>query len=143
MLGRRSVRTTALAAAAIALAAGCARSATTAPPADSRVTAPEQTGCADVVGVVVVPESPGTYRFEVTVRSADTGWEKYADKWEVQAPDGTVLGERVLAHPHVEEQPFTRTQSGIVIPGEVNRVRVVARDTVEGFCGEAYEVDVS
>jgi hypothetical protein len=98
--------------------------------------------CADVVDVVVSAEAGGTYRFDVTVRSPDTGWDKYADLWEVRDPSGRVLGERVLAHPHVEEQPFTRSQSGIEIPAGVTTVVVAARDSVTGFCGASYEVAV-
>jgi len=99
--------------------------------------------CADVTDVVVTAESGGTFRFDVTVRSADTGWEKYADAWEVRAPDGTVLGERVLAHPHVDEQPFTRSLTGVAIPDGVAEVEVAARDLVEGFCGETLTVGLT
>ena len=91
--------------------------------------------CADVENVEITAEAGGAYRFDVTVRSPDSGWEKYADAWEVRAPDGTVLGTRVLTHPHVEEQPFTRSLSGVVIPEEITQVEVAARDLVEGFCG--------
>lgn len=96
--------------------------------------------CADVVEVRVSAEEGGTYRFDVTVRSPDTGWEKYADAWEVRAPDGTVLGTRVLAHPHVDEQPFTRSLTGVAVPEGVVEVVVAARDLVEGFCGETRTV---
>jgi hypothetical protein len=126
-------------------AAACADSSTSPIPPDGpnqQVTRASATGCADVVDVGLNREDSGSYRFEVTVLSADTGEEKYADRWEVRAPDGTVLGARVLTHPHVDEQPFTRSQSGISIPDEVSTVTVVARDSVEGFCGEALEVEV-
>lgn len=99
-------------------------------------------GCADVRDVAITVESAGTYRFDVTVKSDETGWDKYADAWEVRAPDGTVLGTRILAHPHVDEQPFTRSLSGVVIPAEVTQVEVAARDLVEGFCGTAMTVPV-
>ena len=112
------------------------------PPLNGEVTSPEQLDCADVVDVVATAEASGSYRFDVTVRSPDTGWDKYADLWEVRAPDGAVLGERVLAHPHVDEQPFTRSQSGISIPAGVSTVTVVARDSVNGFCGQALQVDL-
>lgn len=116
-------------------------------PASTPTTAAEaivdgRPGCADVVAVVVSAEAAGTYRFDVTLRSADTGWDKYADRWEVRDESGQVLGERVLAHPHVDEQPFTRSQSGIEIPAGVKKVTVIARDSVVGFCGVSYEVDV-
>lgn len=115
--------------------------------ADSRSTTgavgeDHSTKCADVLDVIVSAEGEGTYRFDVTVRSPDTGWDKYADLWEVRDPSGRVLGERVLAHPHVEEQPFTRSQSGIEIPAGVAIVTVAARDSVAGFCGALYEVAV-
>jgi hypothetical protein len=92
-------------------------------------------GCADVVAVEITQEAAGTFLVATTVRSADTGWEKYADRWEVVAPDGTVLTTRVLAHPHVDEQPFTRSQPGVVIPEEVTQVTVRANDSVAGLCG--------
>ncbi len=125
--------------------AGCAGSASTssvALPPSTTVAADDSTACADVVDVAITPEDSGTYRFDVTVRSADTGPEKYADLWEVRAPDGRVLGTRVLAHPHVDEQPFTRSQGGIAVPAEIGSVTVVARDSVTGFCGIAAKVEV-
>ncbi len=90
----------------------------------------------------VTAESGGTYRFDVTVRSTETGWDKYADAWEVRAPDGSVLGTRILAHPHVDEQPFTRSLTGVEIPSGVEEVEVAARDLVEGFCGTTMHVTV-
>ena len=134
-----------LALAAMIVAAACADSPTLPAPTsavNADVAQDDATFCADVIDVVVSREASGTYRFDVTVRSADTGQEKYADLWEVRAPDGTVLGKRVLTHPHVDEQPFSRSQSGISIPESVTVASVVARDTVAGFCGEAFEVAV-
>lgn len=101
----------------------------------------EQEGCADVIGVEIIEED-GTFSISATVSSADTGDEKYADTWEVRSPDGTVLGERVLTHPHVGEQPFTRSQSGIEIPDDVAVVTVAAHDSVVGFCGETVDAPV-
>lgn len=97
---------------------------------------PVVAGPADVVAVRYDQGSDGTYSFHVTVRHDDAGWDHYADRWQVLGPDGTVLGERVLAHPHDNEQPFTRSQSGIVIPDEVDEVTVRARDTVHGWGGQ-------
>ena len=82
----------------------------------------------------------GTWSFSVAVASADTGWDKYADAWEVRAPDGTVLGTRELLHPHVDEQPFTRSLSGVAVPAGVSEVVIAARDSVEGFCGATFEL---
>jgi hypothetical protein len=99
-------------------------------------------GCADVVDVAADRDAAGLWTFSVTVRSADTGWEKYADAWEVTGPDATVLGTRELAHPHVDEQPFTRSLGGVSIPAGVGEVTVRARDSVAGFCGEVVVVEL-
>ena len=48
-------------------------------------------------------------RVSVTLAHPDTGWDHYADGWRVETEDGTVVGTRELLHPHVEEQPFTRS----------------------------------
>ncbi|MCD6298768.1 MAG: hypothetical protein J7M30_16620 [Deltaproteobacteria bacterium] len=45
--------------------------------------------------------------------------------------------------PDVKEQPFTRSQSGIVIPPGVTRVRVRAHDLVDGFGGREVLVDLT
>lgn len=75
----------------------------------------------------------GVWRFDVTLRHADTGWEHYADSWRVLGPDGEILGERILLHPHVEEQPFTRSLSPVRIPDAITTVTVVGHDNVDGW----------
>lgn len=99
-------------------------------------------GPADVVRVKVTTSGPGVYNFAVTVRHADAGWKHYADAWEVLGPDGTVLGTRELAHPHENEQPFTRSLPGVVIPKEIDKVRLRARDKVHGYGGAEIEVSL-
>jgi len=99
-------------------------------------------GQADVVGATAV-RSGASWRFDVTVAHADEGWDHYADAWRVVGPDGTVYGTRELAHPHVNEQPFTRSLSGVVIPAGVSRVSVEARDSVHGWGGATVEVDLA
>jgi hypothetical protein len=101
---------------------------------------PTLAGEADVVEVVARQAGDGTWRFDVTVAHADEGWDHYADLWEVVAPDGTVLGQRVLAHPHVNEQPFTRSLSNVEIPPSVGSVEVRARDSVHGLGGRRVTV---
>ena len=93
--------------------------------------APAFAGPAEVVDVQLSP-SGGTWRVSVTIAHADTGWEHYADGWGVYAPDGTELGYRVLAHPHVDEQPFTRSLGGVVIPEDLTEVEIRPRDSVHG-----------
>ena len=98
-------------------------------------------GCADVIDASV-ERSGDRFVVTATVRSADTGWDRYADAWEVRTTDGDVLGTRELAHPHVDEQPFTRSLTGVVIPEAVTTVEIAARDSVVGFCGTTVSVAV-
>ncbi|MDD9910647.1 MAG: hypothetical protein OXR62_13275 [Ahrensia sp.] len=94
-----------------------------------------QAGEADVTNARATNTGGDLWNFSVTVQHADEGWDHYADKWEVVAPDGTVLATRVLAHPHVDEQPFTRSKSGILIPPGIAEVTVRAGDNVHGIGG--------
>jgi len=95
-----------------------------------------------VVAAKAEREPAGTYRFEVTVRHDDTGWNHYADKWDVVAPDGTVLATRVLLHPHEDEQPFTRDMGGVRVPAGIRSVAVRAHDKVHGYGKETATVDL-
>jgi len=91
-------------------------------------------GEADVVNVDVRADG-NRYTFSVTVQHADEGWDHYADRWDVVGTDGTVYGERILAHPHVNEQPFTRSAT-IDIPAGVTSVIIRANDSVHGLGGK-------
>lgn len=99
-------------------------------------------GEADVVQVKATADGNDNYRFDVTVRHDDEGWKHYADKWDVVAPDGTVLGTRTLLHPHVDEQPFTRSLSGVNIPATLNEVTIRAHDLVHGYGGKVVVVEL-
>jgi hypothetical protein len=105
---------------------------------------------ADVEHVRAVQTGADTWTFYVTVAHPDAGWEDYADGWDVVLPDGTVIKPnpddpftRLLLHPHENEQPFTRSQSGIVIPADVTEVRVRAHDLVDGWGGREVVVDLA
>ncbi len=99
-------------------------------------------GEADVIDARAERSADGTFRFSVTVRHADAGWDHYADAWEVLAPDGAVLGTRTLLHPHETEQPFTRSLSGVRIPDGITQVRLRAHDSVHGHGGSEITVTV-
>ncbi|MBC8338440.1 MAG: hypothetical protein H8E39_07095 [Alphaproteobacteria bacterium] len=87
-------------------------------------------GKASVVDAKATSSGNGTYSFSATVSHADTGWDHYANKFEILSPDGKVLGTRVLFHPHVDEQPFTRGLGNVKIPPGINHVTVRAWDTI-------------
>ncbi len=105
--------------------------------------APARAGEADVVRAEARAEGGGAWRFRVTVAHGDAGWDHYADKWDVVASDGTVLGTRVLLHPHETEQPFTRALGGVEIPEGVSEVTLRVHDNVHGYGGKEVTVKLA
>ena len=88
---------------------------------------------APVVENVSVKKMDGTWTFDVTLSHADTGWDDYADGWRILDGSGKELGVRKLSHPHVTEQPFTRSLSGVSIPSGVTEVGIQASDSIGGW----------
>ncbi len=101
---------------------------------------PLYAGEADVLKVEVSKEAGRSFSFTVTLQHADEGWNHYADRWEVLAPDGRVLATRTLYHPHVDEQPFTRSLAGVDVPAGLATVKVRAHDSVHEYGGRVVEV---
>ena len=83
-----------------------------------------------------------TWSVYTTLRHGDTGWEHYADVWRVITEAGDVLGRRTLLHPHVNEQPFTRSEGGITIPKDTHIVYVEAHDNEHGWSPQRVRVDL-
>lgn len=106
------------------------------------ISAPANAGEVDVVDVAITQSAPGVYRFDVTLLHDDEGWDHYADRWEIRDGDGAVLATRVLAHPHVNEQPFTRGLGGVALPRSLSAVTVAAHDSVHGYGGAEMTVDL-
>lgn len=79
----------------------------------------------------------GIYTFSVTISSPDTGCDQYADWWEVLDEDGGLVYRRILAHSHVNEQPFTR-QGGAVKIDESENVWIRAHMNNSGYGGVTY-----
>jgi len=119
-------------------------------PATPTLPSAPSTANADVTFVRAVQTDEVTWTFHVTVLHPDTGWEDYADGWDVLLPDNTVIQPdpdspftRLLLHPHVDEQPFTRSQNQIAIPAEISQVTVRAHDLVDGYGGRQVIVDLT
>jgi hypothetical protein len=75
-------------------------------------------GEVDVEAVSYKQAADGSYRFDVTLRHADAGWDHYADRWDVLTPAGEIIATRTLHHPH-------------------------GHDSVHGYGGEEKRVDLS
>jgi len=60
----------------------------------------------------------------------------YADGFDVLGAKGERLTRRILRHPHVDEQPFTRIRGGVRLPETLQAVTVRARCSVHGFVGK-------
>ena len=77
----------------------------------------------------------------VGIRSAETGCDQYADWWEVLDEDGQLLYRRILAHSHVNEQPFVRSGSLTLAPDQVVWVRAHMNNT--GYGGQAFKGSIN
>ncbi|MFT2099569.1 hypothetical protein ACMUMQ_14575 [Marinomonas sp. 2405UD66-6] len=98
---------------------------------------------AQVQYVKATQSANGTWCFNTQVRHNDEGWEHYADAWQVVDSKGDVLAERVLFHPHDNEQPFTRSVCGVNIPSDNNLVTVRAKCNLHGFGGQTVTIDLA
>ncbi|MBW2465993.1 MAG: hypothetical protein JRF02_01710 [Deltaproteobacteria bacterium] len=83
------------------------------------------------------------WTINVTLKHNDTGWDHYADNWRVVDSESNILGERVLYHPHIDEQPFTRGLNNVMIPEGVTIVYIEAHDKVHGWTPNQLKVDLS
>ena len=97
-------------------------------------------GEVEIISVEVVCSNGCT--FSVTLKHDDEGWEHYANQWDVMTMDGHLMKSRVLYHPHVTEQPFTRSLSGVQIPTGTSEVKIRARDLKHGYSSKQYTVQI-
>ena len=98
-----------------------ALSTDTAFPLDTQVPTTAVTPTSEISVVVQNVEVSGDemgYTFSVEVLSPDEGCQRYADWWEVLDEDGSLIYRRILAHSHVNEQPFVRSGGPVPIPAD-------------------------
>ncbi len=153
---RRLATSIVLVVAGAAVLAGCASSGNDEQSAGSATTDASTTD-ASTIGTAATPAGDGlypdvvdatverngdTFTFDVTISSPYDTPDRYADAWRVVGPDGTVLGVRELLHDHQNEQPFTRSLSGVEIPDDVDTVTIEGRDQVNGWGGATVEVEL-
>jgi len=109
-------------------------------------TAPGGPSYAHVRFVRVTEETGGTWRFDVTIQHEDESMLHYADQWEIliPLPNGQTLSyTRPFTQPHLQEQPFETTLSGIKVPEGTTPLRVRARDSRDGYGGQEVTVDLT
>jgi len=124
----------------VALLTACGSPATTDTTSSEISMTPAQSSAA--IEGVSVSGSPGAYQFSVTIRSPDTGCDQYADWWEVTDESGQLLYRRILAHSHVDEQPFSRSGGPVPLqPGDTAIVR--AHMNTSGYGQQAYQGQVT
>lgn len=93
-----------------------------------------------IINAVTAQSTGENWRFSVTLAHPDTGWEHYADGWRVLDANGHELGMRILAHPHVNEQPFSRFLAGVTIPAGTVSVFIQSRCVVDGWGDTLFKV---
>lgn len=81
------------------------------------------------------------YRVDVTLLHADTGWSHYANGWKILDENKNVIDTRKLFHPHVNEQPFTRSLFDVVISKKTKFIYIQAHDKIHGD-SELYKVEI-
>lgn len=95
----------------------------------------------DVIDAELEPQGDA-WRLSATLSSPYDTPERYADAFRARSEDGTELGVRELAHDHANEQPFTRSLTGLNIPNDVARITIEGRDQEYGWGGDTVELEV-
>jgi len=108
---------------------------------------PVDAGEVVILGADLTHQGNSIWSLNVTLKHEDTGWDHYADNWRLVDAQGLVLGERVLFHPHVNEQPFTRSLNAIKIPEITVRqgdiLYIEAHDKRHGWTDNRLSLDLS
>ena len=97
----------------------------------------------EILAVDLHNNSSNSWSVSVTLKHEDKGWDHFADNWRVVTEKGDILGDRVLYHPHVNEQPFTRSLAGVVVPQGISIIYIEAHDKVHGWTKNTMKVDLN
>lgn len=94
-----------------------------------------------VTGTKATRDAMG-WKISVTLRHPDTGWDHYADGWDILDPAGRVLATRTLHHPHVNEQPFTRSLRQVMLPDGLRQVFIRAHCSDGAVSAPLVRIDI-
>lgn len=78
-----------------------------------------------------------TWTVRATLSSPYDTPDRYADAFRVLTDDGIELGVRILWHDHANEQPFSRSLSGVAVPDDLVWVTIEGRDKTYGWGGQS------
>lgn len=81
--------------------------------------------------------------FDVTLSHGDSGWDHYADGWEIVDAAGNVFGTRILHHPHVQEQPFTRSLRHVMLPDGTREVFIRVKCSADGWKDSGFKISLN
>ncbi|NOY66857.1 MAG: hypothetical protein GXP13_05560 [Gammaproteobacteria bacterium] len=84
-----------------------------------------------------------TWNISVTLKHKDSGWNHYANAWQIVDGKNKLIRKRVLLHPHVNEQPFTRSLYSVKIPGNTKVIFIEAMDSIHGVSPDRLRIDLS
>ncbi len=98
-------------------------------------------GEADVLSAEVEHSGGNYYHIKATVKHNDENWDHFAASWEVLDQDGNILGVRVLRHPHIREQPFTRELT-VEIPDHIENITIRAYDLIHHYGGKEFTLKI-
>lgn len=99
-------------------------------------------GKADVVKVTYHKLSSGNYNFHVSIQHDDSGWDHYANRWEILDLQGNILAVRDLRHPQLDKDTYQKTKNNIEIPEGIRTVQVRAHDIMHGYGGHVMTVEL-
>ena len=97
-------------------------------------------GEAEILAAELRHQQKNSWSINVTLKHEDTGWDHYADVWRVIDKKENELGYRVLAHPHIEEQPVTRGFDRLIIHEDINTIYIQGHDNVHGWSSNKLKV---
>jgi hypothetical protein len=101
-----------------------------------------QAGNVEILAAELHNTGSTSWLVRVTLKHQDKGWEHYADNWQIVDGNGKVLGDRILYHPHVDEQPFTRSLSNVNIPANIRIIYITAHDKIHGWTANRLKIDL-
>lgn len=97
---------------------------------------------ADVLGAKADCDKRFTCKIWATIQHPDEGWNHYANAFEIASKDGQLIATRILRHPHIKEQPFTRSIESLTLPEGTTVVNIRAKDSFDEAGGKTVSLPI-